>query len=825
MMEALRKTLEWIFLYEDPDKILQDGHLPTRYCRNDYILRLREIFPTLTLDQIETILHQLDDVWMQAGESSQVKYIEGRSSVYNTLLHFSGATLSPSHYEPCVRYDCLLRWHEVTSWLTEEVFTTSYLAARDFAFGRNRNDFSWKACIDHDNVALNSIFRKPMAELHSHLKGASLNFELNWLCLMNKPWQREAEFKALLSSQNPSFDNVLGERKKKSLYYLVIKAAAIRLHFVMEQLGLNPSQKNDILSLIHAKSLSEQKLYMDNLKVEMSSLKYLHSKRFNTLVPDYAITGDCCSEDKLGAYTILIGERAMMYKAFRKIYGVNQENADDTLFYAYLVIKNRFRQELMQTNSYKGFANFGIYERRKEGFVPNNSQYAKLLPAEAIATFFSNKVKDSYLEVRITPKPYSFLLDESIKKLVEDLKVVEESTIYANYRLILHFIKTRDDYKFGPRHKVLRDSVRRSTIALTRWRNLEFNKNARLAVGVDAANSELYCRPEVFSQAYRFCRQYSWNNHNETPNNLHFTYHVGEDFYDIIDGLRAVWEAIHFLGLGRGDRIGHGLVLGTDINRYYAVRKGMVYLPKQVLLDNLVWIIHEADFTQPSEKLYRDLCDLYQNLVLEIYGKKPLLDDYFQSMCLRGDNPELYNGIPQKISRWNQMDRNEDILAISARKNNAAEDLYKNYHYNKDVVNKGATVMEFKMSDVLIAVIDRMRLKMLHLVEELGIAIETNPTSNLKIGQIAGYDAHPLMEFNNVGISNDGQYRGISVSINTDDRGVFGTSLEREYSLVAAALEKQYQKGDIETPPRMIYDWLDRIRAMAFEQKFDIETA
>lgn len=77
------------------------------------------------------------------------------------------------------------------------------------------------------------------------------------------------------------------------------------------------------------------------------------------------------------------------------------------------------------------------------------------------------------------------------------------------------------------------------------------------------------------------------------------------------------------------------------------------------------------------------------------------------------------------------------------------------------------------------------------------------------------------MEFNNVGLNMTGLYRGISVSINTDDSGVFGTSLDREFSLVAAALEKQYNKGESDVPPRAIYDWLDKIRSMAFEQKFD----
>lgn len=820
-MEALRKTLEWIFLRETPDAILKAGCLPKQYCGKNRVFNLREVFPSLTLDQIETVLRQLDDVWMHVGDSSQLRYVEKYPSVFNTLLHFSSKTISESEYLPCIKYDSLLRWQEVTSVLTEDLFTTPFLASKDLALGRTRDDFSWNVCIGHDNVALNCIFERPMIELHSHLKGASLNFELNWLCLMNKPWNRKAEFDEIIASQNPSIETLLGGYKRESLYYLIIKAAAIRMYLVMKQLGMEINSGNGILSLIHAQSESEQKLYLENLKSEMGAVKQLKSKRFQNFIPDYAITGRCCKENHLAVSTVLTGERAMMYHAFREIYQNETEKADDTLLYVYLLIKNRFRQELIQTNLYKGFSNFGIYERRKEGFVPEKSQYAKLLPAEALATFFSGKTKESYIELRITPKPYSFLLDESIKKLKKDVLTIEGLAEFdKNYRLILHFIKKKDNYKAGPRHKALREEVRSCAIALVRWRNAEFNDNAGRIVGIDAANSELFCRPEVFSQAYRFCRLYSRNYLNKFPNSLHFTYHVGEDFYDVVDGLRAVWESIHFLGLGRGDRIGHGLVLGTDVEHYYAKRKGLVYMPKQILLDNIVWLLHEADFDGSGNGVYRDLNDVYHSLVVEIFGHKPFLDDYFQSICLRGDNPELYHSSFEKVSRWNQLDRCEDSIAISARRNDAAIELYRQYHYYPEVVSKGARVMEFQMTHDLALVVDKVRLKMLRQIEELGIAIETNPTSNLKIGQFSSYEAHPLMEFNNVGLYSNGQYRGISVSINTDDRGVFGTSLEREFSLVAAALEKQYQKGESDVPPRIIYDWLDRIRAMAFEQKF-----
>ena len=58
-------------------------------------------------------------------------------------------------------------------------------------------------------------------------------------------------------------------------------------------------------------------------------------------------------------------------------------------------------------------------------------------------------------------------------------------------------------------------------------------------------------------------------------------------------------------------------------------------------------------------------------------------------------------------------------------------------------------------------------------------------------------------------------------SIYTDDKGVFSTSLEREFSVMAAALEKKSLVEKDGNSPRRIYDRLDRIREMGFEMRFD----
>ena len=74
------------------------------------------------------------------------------------------------------------------------------------------------------------------------------------------------------------------------------------------------------------------------------------------------------------------------------------------------------------------------------------------------------------------------------------------------------------------------------------------------------------------------------------------------------------------------------------------------------------------------------------------------------------------------------------------------------------------------------------------------------------IGDFERYDEHPILYFFNYGLEHEGiAPHSITVSINTDDKGVFSTSL----------VEKDGNS------PRRIYDWLDRIREMGFEMRFD----
>ena len=74
---------------------------------------------------------------------------------------------------------------------------------------------------------------------------------------------------------------------------------------------------------------------------------------------------------------------------------------------------------------------------------------------------------------------------------------------------------------------------------------------------------------------------------------LRVTYHVGEDNQDILDGLRAIDEAIFFLNLDSGDCLGHATALGINVEKEYRRVGYQISIRKQDYLDNIVWLYNK----------------------------------------------------------------------------------------------------------------------------------------------------------------------------------------------------------------------------------------
>ena len=862
-METLRQTIKTLFELQKSDNVIasllkgkchDDAHVNRRWFVRAY---LDDISPIRTKDQVEAIFDLLESKWaLNENDIKSLAFCPNKS-VFNVLLHFSSCVLKEYKHQPVCRYDDLLRWHDLTSNLGEDLFTTSYLAAKDVMQKVDRRFFNWKDIISHDNAALGNIFEKRMIDLHYHLYGSIFVFDLNWLSLMNDVTDRQDSFRKIFDYlRAPHIIN--SSEVSNSLYNKVMKAASIRLLLFWY---LNPDVDDTFVESYYRSTIGmlgiDEDLLMNSKLLELSNrvnvARMMKGYRFGTQgntqknILDYAISADIMlssAGESEYIYSVLAGERFLMYRMFKRIFEGTADSGMATLFYIYLLIKSEFRNEIVQLNDSVGFANFADYQGRKVLFLKENSAYSEIVPQVAIGSSLCDSQK--YLEARISPKGSKEGLQKTLEGIDKSLRngnlaSCKTEVLDKRYSIILHFIKRNDkekqkavqlhrDSSLYYRHYGLRNEIKKQAMALKNWLKMcsELDKDSRV-VGIDAASSEIMCRPEVFGQVFRYLKYYvPTSAYNSKDKELGFTFHVGEDFLDIVDGLRAVRESILFLNLENRDRLGHALVLGTDVEKYYRKRGYYISMSKQTLLDNIVWLYFEGSCCDGFNRIAVKLKALYSKYFDDIYGKckimdgdhvlTPNIEDYYNAWLLRGDNPECYKN-PQKeyenrlTSYWGIYALNESEAVSKARKNIKARFLYYFYHYDEYVYKEGCKCDQIKLDEDYIYVIRQLQAKLLDEVEMKHISIETNPTSNYRIGDFERYDEHPILYFFNYGLEHeDIAPHSITVSINTDDKGVFSTSLEREFSVMAAALEKKSLVEKDGNSPRRIYDWLDRIR-------------
>lgn len=385
--------------------------------------------------------------------------------------------------------------------------------------------------------------------------------------------------------------------------------------------------------------------------------------------------------------------------------------------------------------------------------------------------------------------------------------------------------------------------------------------------GIDGCNHEIRCRPETFATSFRFLRSLSSVSSIQNIKMqrywplLGITYHVGEDFLELTDGLRAIDEAICFLDMERGDRLGHALALGTEPEQYYRIKGKSVYLSAQDLLDNLVWVLSRSlEWNiQISSNLRASMERRAEQLLRQIYGniagiQKISLQEYYFSWLLRGDDPTIYEdicyssvGLKKRLEKsscdssslselyeyakldkkiWkydSQMQRRPDSEIFDAledqmRLNDDVQKLLYYYHFGTRERIEGEKPERFEVTPEYIRMIRELQNKMMQNIMSKGISIECNPSSNKLIGTFDRYEKHPIFRFNHIGLPRDeypDENAELQVSINTDDQGVFDTSLENEYALLYGCLQmRKDQKGDSVMDLSTIREYLDQVRKM-----------
>ena len=375
----------------------------------------------------------------------------------------------------------------------------------------------------------------------------------------------------------------------------------------------------------------------------------------------------------------------------------------------------------------------------------------------------------------------------------------------AELSLVVHFIKR----SFAPTERAecldhqLRMNLETESDALVKVLGL-FPLVRQVVTGIDAAANEMHAAPEVFARTFWKMRQHGIR---------HATYHVGEDFAHLVSGIRAIAEALTFLNLGEGDRIGHGTALGVSPRLWMARTGARLMLPLAEQYDNAVFVwdvLSRSGSTRPPPTW---LTGEIARLSSEIHGRSisPQIAadawrmrsvDVLQILQLErrygltsGDARAIVEAAKdeamQALSAGARLDA--EMLADSIEAHPEAYRVFRERH------RVGAKLKELR--EVRAAQYDDDELRELQDLtlgdlNAAGIAIETLPSSNVRIGVYRDLTEHHLFRW--LGLTGETLRNPPTVCVGSDDTGIFATSLRNEYAAVWDVLVRHMDRNTTE---------------------------
>ncbi|MBF1627162.1 MAG: hypothetical protein HXO47_08485 [Prevotella sp.] len=422
-------------------------------------------------------------------------------------------------------------------------------------------------------------------------------------------------------------------------------------------------------------------------------------------------------------------------------------------FHHYLLILGLINQMLVQQPQCYGFDQFQQYTSN------GLREYSESQYGERFLQLAGNQLDNiKTIEGRFSPKPTpeknNILIDEIRRGWLSLTN--KQHNCKSDIRLIAHFIKKADKANADIRFKNLRLENRKKCEALISLRNSGC-KNSKLIVGIDAAASEFDTPPEVFAPVFKRLRKHGYQ---------HFTYHAGEDFYHSLGGLRAIYEAITFLDLQRGDRIGHATAAGVSPNVWVNNVGPKVVVPTGAYMDDLLFV-----YTLISNNKCKTLEPLMSRLYMRI---AELSRDVYPD-----DNFQVYD----LIDAWTR--RQEDILELEKSGELSKIQPLMRYHQRKYAENYKKKI-EVDVSEILDEdALREVQLAILKLMHEKEIVIESLPTSNIFIGYHHNFDTYHLLNW----IKWQKEGKPIPpIVLGTDDAGIFATNIYNEYCHVFTLL-------------------------------------
>ncbi len=523
--------------------------------------------------------------------------------------------------------------------------------------------------------------------------------------------------------------------------------------------------------------------------------------------------------------------------AYRGLSYLSQEGRDDsdfaTLFWQYQRVRCQVYRSLTEAPGTPGLDWFGRFFER---IRPLRRAIADQLVAVALSGQ-SRDLQLGALEVRTAPEKSRDKIRDLLRGVAQQAIDFEPTPGHPRPELgvVLHFKKERlrktpqggrphadpRTGAYGVRygawfHERLQEAT---AIGATLSNQPEL---LLLLRGIDIASAELsqptWVALPLFFQVRRDANRAAAKLASSRPGwrvpPLRTTLHAGEDFRRLVEGLRRIAEPIESGLLRAGDRLGHAVALGTAVETEEDRR---IAQPCEERLDDLLW---ELDLYRRAV-LPDDVSRLeyvrfaVRELGRRIYEDEVTAESLLLARRLRHD-PQVLQRLGFPFARGPQPDR-----ASGSATGGLA--LLQRFLRDADVYLRGQEPIEVRCDGREKKALLGMQRYLRQELGRLEITVESNPSSNLLIGDTGTFEQIPALRLQPVrpAPSSDAA-RGspaeppVLVSLNTDNPLTFASCLADEFAHTYFALIR-LGVGAAEA-----LAWLDRAREVGWRSRFTL---
>jgi hypothetical protein len=688
-------------------------------------------------------------------------------------------------------------WHLAGRCLDTDLIVAACFAIKKLPSDLPRNTvaaLSWPSVLGSSDFLVEQVLREEIVETHAHL-GGSLPGSFYWIAAMSGFVQIHR-----LLSWSEQQDSWLWAKK-------VEEASANRQALIDGLIGLRPLPGNE--SGIHFYDPTElpEEPFVDPI--------------LQHLLPDPM---------ERSGYNPALGERYLLWQALALWWreGLHDDgNARGPLpqiLHDYLLSRNSFIRELVHNPGMRGLDRFEttfrrqhllfrdrtpadrLREKRKRRLQRSVLRIERFRVRHALRYQFSDPTDAPWARdhgeglekgfVPVTPWRPQRQVELRVTPVLGKLQI---RTLWAYLQGVGDFVRHDRDappMRFG----FVMHVHRREDIPLVRdvarlqlegvVEVLRFVSGfRRFVVGIDAAGQELSTPPRELRQAFALVRRLVHDqlpSPGKAPIRLGRTCHAGEDFRDLMTGLRYVDEAVSLLELQPGDRIGHGLALAFDPEEWYA-RRPRTYPRRSDHVLDLLWGRWLARRSDPKLR-FTPLVELEHLLKLRLER-------------VLGKEAKTRESIEEAVRHFYDFDRfphEEKLLAFLG-------------------LSRDEPPVETPIDDDYVEMVSKLRERVRKRIERAEVVFEVCPTSNMIVSGLSSYTELPYLNLNRFHLDGgepDDDAPHVYFSINSDDPGMFQTTVSNEYRLLGQAMvAKGYRR-------RAVVQWLDEARRMGLASTF-----